>query len=270
MRKSKMIRQQKAARRRRLLYLKAWLPTITVAILFVAMAIPCLSYTVKGTEPFGAISEWKLLSNVWNTSRTALFGTGDFSEIELGFSRACFLSLLIAAALALISVGMSVWSTVGAIRYFQKPEEESRERAIYRTFFNRPLLFVYQLLMLPLIAFSRVIIWYYQDMMFYPTTLKLTFPDPLIIGAVLLVLWIVATVGMRQWERSMGLDPFAASRPVEEEVEEEVEAPLFSNEEEKKIYEMQEKTREEQLERIRKLLSHDDADEQEHKESSDQ
>ena len=270
MKKSNLLRQQKTARHRRLLYLKAYLPTITVAILLVVMAIPCLSYTVRGVQSFGAISEWRLLSNVWNTSRTALFGTGDFSEIELGFSRACFLSLLISAALALISVGMSVWSTVGAIRYFQKPEEETRERAIYRTFFNRPLLFVYQLLVLPLIAFSRVIVWYYQDMMFYPTTLKITFPDPLIIGTVLLVLWLVATVAMRKWERSTGLDPFAASCPVEEEVEEEIEAPRFSNEEEKQVYEMQEKTRAEQLERIRKLLSHDDADDQEHKESSDQ
>lgn len=258
MSKAKTIRQQKEARRRVLLILKAWLPVATVLLLLVAMAIPALSYTVKGTGELDAISEWTLLSNTWKTSRAALFGTGDYSEIELGFSKACFAAVLISSILALISVGLLLWSAVGATRYFLRPNEENRERALYRTFFNRPLLFFYQLLLFPLLAFPRVIVWFYQDMMFYPTVLDLTFPEPLMIGAALLVLWVIATLAMRTWERNMGLDPFLSSRLAEEEEEEEKSEPEFLSEEDRKIYEMQEKTRAEQLEKIRKLLSQDE------------
>ncbi len=265
MSKAKKLWKKKEERRRTLLYIKAILPTLTVLFLLVAMAIPCLTYTVKGTGTLEPISEWTLLSNTWETSRLTLFGTGDASEQELGFSRACFLTVLISAILAILSVGLSVWSSVGAVRYLQHPEKETKERAIYRTFFNRPLLFFYQLLLLPLLSFPRIIVSFYDNMMFYPTTLKLSFPEPLMIGVGLLVLWIAFTVGMRKWERTMELDPFAdPHRPKEEDEEESAYEPKFLNEEEKKLYEMQEKSREEQLERIRRMFSHqeDEKDEE--------
>ena len=269
MSKAKTIRQQKTARRRTLLKLKAMLPAITVALLVLTMAIPCFSYTVKGPGTMDSSSEWTLLSNTWQTSRTALFGTGgDYSELERGFSQACFYTVLISSVLALISAGLSIWSSVGALRYFRDPSCENRERAIYRTFFNRPLVLLYQLLLLPLIAFPRVIVWYYQDMMFYPTTLKLTFPEPLMIGAALWILWIVATVSMREWEREMRLDPFADPHREAEPEEKEEYTPRFASAEEERLYEMKEQSRAEQLERIRQMLSRND--EEEHKESEEE
>ena len=264
MSKAKTIRQKKEARRRVLLYIKAWLPVLTVVLLIVAMAIPALQYTIMGLGQRAVISEWELLSNSWDTSRETLFGKGDASVQELGFSKACFWTVLISSILALISVGLSVWSSVGATRYFLYPKKENRERAIYRTFFNRPLLFVYQLLLLPLVAYPRIIVWYYQDMMFYPTVLDLTFPEPLIIFGVLLALWLSATVAMRKWERRMALDPFAdpLREKEKEEREEEAYEPQFSSEEEERIYEMQEKSREEQMAQIRKLFAKDENQDQ--------
>ena len=112
---------------------------------------------------------------------------------------------------------------------------------------------------------------FYDNMMFYPTTLALSFPEPLMIGAVLLLLWVGATVGMRKWERAMGLDPFAdPHRPKEEDEEEIVGEPNFLNEEEKKLYELQEKSREEQLERIRQMFSHMKEEENEENEENEE
>ncbi len=255
MSKAKTIRQKKEARRRVLLYIKAWLPVVTVVLLMVAMAIPALQYTIMGVGQREAISEWELLSNSWTTSRATLFGKGDFSVQELGFSKACFWTVLISSILSLVSVGLSVWSAVGATRYLSEPKREDKQSALWRTFFTRPLLFVYQLLLLPLVAFPRIIVWFYQDMMFYPTVLDLTFAEPLMIFGGLLVLWLVATLMMRKWERSMGLDPFADPLRERETEEEEAYVPQFSNEEEKKIYEMKEQSREEQMAEIRKLFS---------------
>ncbi|MBO5967737.1 MAG: hypothetical protein J6S14_04465 [Clostridia bacterium] len=258
MSKAKTIRQKKEARRRVLLILKAWLPVATVVLLLIAMAVPALQYTVKGAGQRDPISEWELLSNTWTTSRATVFGTKDYSIPEQGFAKACFLTVLISSILALISVGLSVWSSVGATRYFLDPKQENRERVVYRTFFNRPLLFLYQMLFLPLVAFPRVIVWYYQDMMFYPTVLDLTFPEPLMIFGALMVLWLVATLVMKKWERSMKLDPFADPHREKEEEKEEIYVPQFSNEEEKTLYEMYEKSREEQMAQIRKLFSGED------------
>lgn len=271
MSKAKKLQKKKEERRRTLLSVKALLPVVTVVLLLVAMAIPCFTYTVKGTGTLSPISEWTLLSNTWETSRAALFGTGDFTEQELGFSRACFLTVLISSILALVSVGLSVWSAVGAMRYLQKPEKEDKARALYRTFFNRPLLFFYQLLLLPLLAFPRIIVSFYANMMFYPTTLSLSFAEPLMIGAALLVLWVALTLGMKQWERELGLDPFAdPRRSKEEEDVDDYESQFLSdlNEEDKKVYEMQEKSREEQLARIRQMFSRQEDEEDEENEEN--
>ena len=67
----------------------------------------------------------------------------------------------------------------------------------------------------------------------------------------------------------MRLDPFAA--PEREKVEEKDEAdePLFESDEDRRIYEMQQQTRAEQLERIRRMLARDE-NVDEHKESSEE
>ena len=117
--------------------------------------------------------------------------------------------------------------------------------------------------MLPLLAFPRMMVFFYQKLLFYPTTLNLAFPEPLIIGIVLLILGVVMTLTVKKWETGMKLDVFADPRRREvaketDEVDEVHEAPQFESEAEQKNYEMNEKMREEQRERIRKLLSRDD------------
>ena len=163
MSKATALRKKKEARRRVLLYIKAWLPTLIAVLILVAMAIPCFQYTyiasIEGIDRERvAISEWTLLSNTWSTSRMALFSGAYYDEAEIGFSRACFVTVLISAVLALISIGFSVWSSVGATRFLRHPQRQDTERALYLAFFNRPLLLVYQLLWLPLLAFPRIIV----------------------------------------------------------------------------------------------------------------
>ena len=266
MSKAKTQRQRKEARRRALIYVKAWLPTLTVVLIMIAMFIPCLRYTVAGAPTKEVISEAELISSTWTTLRDALFGGGDWENRELGFSKASFYTMLVSVMLFVISAAMAVWASVGATRYYTNPKRGGKEHAIYRTFFSRPLIFGYQLLMLPLLAFPRMMVFFYKELLFYPTILNLTFPEPLIIGIVLLVLGLVLTLTVKKWEMRMGLDVFADPRRREEteetdEVDEVYEAPRFETEAEQKNYEMNEKMREEQLERIRKLLSRDDDNE---------
>lgn len=261
MRNQKRLRQRKEARCRALIYLKAWLPTITVVLLLVAMLIPCLRYTIAGTGTKEPISEATLLSNTWETTRGALFGDGKWQKTELGFAKASFYAMLVSVVLFGLSAAMSVWASVGATRYYLNPRREGKEYAVYRTFFSRPLLFGYQLLMLPLLAFPRIIVLFYQELLFYPTILNLTFPEPLIIGILLLILNLSLTLAAKKWERRMSLDVFASPKQKEEPDElENYEEPRFLSEEERQTYEMNEKVREEQMERIRKLLARDDED----------
>ena len=261
---AKTLRQRKEARRRALIYFKAWLPTLTVVLILVAMLLPCLRYTIAGTGTKEPISEATLLSNTWETTRGAIFGDGKWQKTELGFAKASFYTMLVSIVLFVISAAMSVWGSIGATRYYLNPRREGREHAIYRTFFSRPLLFGYQLLMLPLLAFPRIIVLFYQELLFYPTILNLTFPEPLIIGILLLILNLVLTLAAKKWERRMALDVFGSPKQTEEpdelETYEEVRALDELDEDEQKHYEMNERVRAEQMERIRKLLARDDED----------
>ncbi len=259
MSKAKTARQRKEARRRGLIYLKAWLPTLTVLLLLIAMLIPCLRYTVAGTGTKEPISEVTLLSNSFTTARGILFGEGDWEKNEIGYAKASFATVLVSIALFLVSAAMAIWASIGATRYYLNPERAGREHAIYRTFFNRPLLFVYQLLMLPLLAVPRLNVLYFQKLLGYPTILNLTFPEPIMIGIVLLILHLVLMNVTKKWERRMGLDAFAAPNFREEEESDEetedYEAPHFASDAERETYEMNERARAEQLERIRTMLS---------------
>ena len=270
MSKAKTIRQRKEARRRALIYIKAWFPVLTVALILIAMLIPCLHYTVAGSGTKEPISEMTLLSNTWSTARNALFGGGDWQRTELGFAKASFYTLLVSILLFIASVAMAIWASVGATRYYLNPKREGKEHTLYRTFFSRPLLFGYQLLMLPLLAFPRVIVSFYKNLLFYPTVLNLTFPEPLMIGVALLVLHLVLMVTSKKWETRLEMDVFADPRRASEAeqsdvLDEEYYAPHFENEVEKRQYEMNEKMREEQMERIRKLLSRNDEDDEQEK-----
>ena len=270
MSKAKTLRQSKEARRRALIYVKAWIPTMTVVLLLIAMFIPSLRYTVAGSPTKEVISESELLSNTWTTARQALFGGGEWQKTELGFAKASFYTMLLSIALFVISAAMSLWGSIGATRYYLNPKREGREHAVYRTFFSRPLIVGYQLLMLPLLAFPRMMVWFYSELLFYPTLLNLTFPEPLMIGIALLILEIVLTLTVKKWEMGMKLDVFEDPRRSQEneeidEMDAEREAPHFETEAEQKNYEMNEKMREEQLEKIRKLLSRDDEQDKEDK-----
>lgn len=261
---AKTARQRKEARRRALIYIKAWLPVITVVLLLIAMFVPCFRYTVAGTGTMETISEATLISNLWERARNVLFGGGSWKNNEIGFAKASFYTMLFSIALFVISAAMSLWGAIGATRYYRNPRRGGREHAIYRTFFSRPLLFGYQLLILPLIAFPRVMIFFYEKLLFYPTVLNLTLPEPLMLGIALLVLHLVLMLTAKKWEARMEMDAFAdpnASSKTEESdgLDVEDEAPSFFESENEQIpYEMSKKMREEELERIRKLLSRDD------------
>ena len=266
MSKAKNARQRKEARRRALIYIKAWMPVLTVVLVLIAMMIPCLRYTVAGTGTMEPISEMELLSNNWSATREALFGGGDWKKTDLGFAKVSFYTMLVSIVLFLLSAGMAIWASVGATLYYRNPKRAGGGHAVYRTFFSRPLIIIYQLLMLPLLAFPRMMVFFYKSLLFYPTILNLTFPEPLMIGAVLLIAHVALMITAKKWETRMQMDVFDDPRRAQKSEEsdaldEEREEVRFESEEEQKHYEMNEKMREEQLERIKKLLSRDDEQE---------
>ena len=248
------------------------LPVFAVLLMVVTLFIPCLRYTTAAQGTNEAISTAELIDNSWNQARVYLFGGGETVEEYASLLQAIFITLIVTCLLFTLGAVATVWIAVGAIRYIFAPEEWGTGRILYITLFpNRIVTVVLEALTLPLLAFPRLVVLFYDKLMNYTVLLNVTFLDPLVIGLILFGVTAAVTAATSFAEKRTGLDPFKkrelklkkAELPDEEEPEE--ESPVFKTEAERQYAEMNRRAKEEQAERIARLLRKEpDEEEREH------
>ena len=239
-------------------YLRYLLPILVVIGMIIAMLIPCLRYTTAQTGTNDTISGMELCRNTWDNVRSYLFGVAKQEADTLMFSKVTLAILISCLLLFLVGAVAAVWSSVGAFCYFRNPQSRGTGRILFVTLFpNRIVTVLLSALTLPLLAFPRILILCYEKILHVGVLLNVTFAEPLVIGAILFAVTVLVTLLTIPLERRLGMDPFqkTKTRVVVIEREEPVaETPVFETEAERRYYEMNQRAREEQAERIRKLL----------------
>ena len=253
--KKQLTIKQKNARASAWIRAKNLYPFLMILLILISLAIPCLRYTTaEGTNE--TISQWELMGNSWEQSRQYLFGGGEQTSGNMLFCRAV-LGTLIGFSLAFfVGAAALVFAAVGALCYMGTPMWQGTGRALYLTLFpNRVAVCLWGALMLPLLTFPRLLICFYQRYFYYKVLLNVTFVEPMVIGGVLFVLFLVSVIGFAKWEERMELSPFPKKKqrglpdPAAEESQEDESFTADPAEDE-----MTRRAREEQIERIRRLL----------------
>ena len=271
--KKQLTIKQKNARARGWILGKNLYPFLMILLICIALAIPCLRYTTADTGTNETISQWELMGNSWDQSRQYLFGGGEQTSGNVLFCRTV-LGTLIGFFLAFfVGAAALIFAAVGAIYYMVRPTWQGTGRALYLTLFpNRVAVCLWGALMLPILIFPRLLVFFYRRYFYYSVLLNVTFGEPMVIGGVLFVLFLALVIGFAKWEERTGLSPFPKKKQKGlPEVEEDAE-PTFSSADPMED-ELTARAREEQMERIRRLLDKtgevDDSEENEHRNERD-
>ena len=247
-------------KKRGLLLTRACLPPVFLTLMTVSLYIPCLRFTTADTGTGETISLAALLGNAWEQVREFLFGAEELSAANETFSWTVLILILVCVLLYLVGAVATVWSSVGAIHYASELKERGTARALYLTLFpNRIATCIWQGLVLPLLAFPRLLVLCYDRVLYYPVILHTTFPEPLLIGGALYVLSLILCVLSRKGEIALGISPYRVrERAFTKERAE-------KNKEESRLFstapatdtdsDIERSSREEQAERIRELLN---------------
>ena len=198
---------------KKLIYIRYIFPVALIVLSFLLMLVPCYSYTTADTGAQASISLCELLDNARVEVCKYLFETtGSRDAGTMAFSRTV-LGLLIGFSVLFATAAVaSVYVLISAIRYFKNPEDRSTARILFITFFpNRIVTFAVQALIFPMLAFPRIMVLLYENILQYHVTLSLSFPDPLILAFALYVASIVLSVMSASRETAQGMNPF--SRP---------------------------------------------------------
>ena len=239
------------------IYLRYLFPLLILLLIVIAMRIPCLQYTTADTGTNDAISAWELIANSFDQSRRVLFGTEEQTQANIAFSRTVLISLTVCVLLFLIGCAVAIWSVVMALRYARIPKDHSTARIAWITLVpNRVALCLWHLCLLPLPAFPRVLIVIYQSMMRYTVALDVTFAEPLIVAALLVLALAAITALLAPTERACGMDPFPnRKKPSSESDADEATPPSFATASEDPLTR---KAKEEQLAQIRRMFNDED------------
>ncbi len=255
-------RIKREARRRAWVSFRYLFPVLMIVLMLISMAIPCLRYTTADTGTNETISTFQLIENSWGQVRVYLFGTGEQTAENIAFSWTVLICLAVFVILFALGTAIAVWSAIGALRYLRNPEEKGMARTVFLTVLpNRFAVCAWQALLLLLPAFPRVLVLIYKKILMYSVILNVTFADPILICGILYGISIILAAVFQPLEYAWGMNPFRwreeSSRIEDDEVRTE-ETPVFTNEAERKYYEMNQQAREEQAERIRQLLLGDE------------
>ena len=242
-------------------YLRYILPPLFCLAALGTMFITCLQYaTVAGhNDP---ISSAELFSNSFEQVRDYLFSGGKIEAKQETFAYVLLAWLIASALLWVIGTASAVVTAVFAIRYMSYPDDKDPFTLGYIAVVpNRIVVCVLQGLTLPVLFLSRIIIPMY-GIMDVDVLLNVSAPEPWVFGLILYGISIVLSVISSFFEKKSGADLFKKRivrenrlATAREEEDEEEYTSMFST-----GGEMDEKTKEERAEMIRKLLKRDEND----------
>ena len=249
-----------------IVYLRYVLPIIFCVLMIVVTFIPCLRYSTTGGVN-ERISSAELFENSWDQVRDYLFSGGEKKPAEERFSQVMLVLLILLAVLFAIGVLSTVIVAYFAFRHISYPDRKNDvERMWFITIVpNRIAVCILQGLTLPLLFLSRMIAPLYDVIMNVDVLVDVNFPEPWVWGLILIAVSVVLSVVSAGIEKEAGVDVFKKrERTIVKTIEYESdddEKPHYKTDEERMYADMQRRSREEQAERIRKLLNKD-ADEE--------
>ena len=231
----------------------------------VLILIPCYRFiTPKGTMGTTSIAE--LMTNSWNMAREYLFGAGGendeqtvyFSKYVLGL----MLALLASFALGAVSV---IYTTVNGFAYFRGDCKESKRKALFITLVpNRVLLCIYHALLLPIFLFPMMMPSIYRGIL--TTYVEIVYsPFNLIFIALGLYLAMAVIIFLSAgYESDLGMNLFVRRKPFDGRAE--TTHTYDEDREARDEYEsMSQRAKDEQLERIKRLLNQNETEEEDDK-----
>lgn len=248
------------------IYFRYVFPIAASLAMLLLLLFPVYSYvTADGIK--SAVSASELISNSWQTVREYLFdGGSDKMRANTDFSATVLALIIGLAVLYVIGLASTVWTAVTAFRFFSHGETEDKSRILFSAVVpNRVLACIYQALTLPLLAFPRILPLLYKSILNYTVELSAVPFDMLWIAVTLWGVCVLLSILSARTERG-SLNVFARKKTPSldgegpRHAEEQVPEDVYS--------EMDRRAREEQAERIRRLLGGNMSD-AEAKENSD-
>ena len=245
--------------KQKLIYARYILPPVLILLILLLTFIPSYRY-VAGGEAREPISLSTLISNSWEESRETLFvkSQNDVKPQELVFSKTMLGIILGSGALYLIALAVAAWSAFVALKLFMSDDEDSAERSrtLFITFIpNRIVLTALEALALPMLAVPYIMPLVYAYTLGTRVGFTLAAPDGFIVLSAALVALCVLSALTAPYERRFDADVFKKREPFglakaedakEDEIEELSDEDLAF--------------KEEQAERIRRLLGKRDGE----------
>lgn len=248
--------------RKGFIYFRYILPILTPVIMLLLMHVPCYRFVTADAGLHQKISAWGLISNSWDTVRDYLFGNGEQVQVTADFAGTVFGLIILLTLLFCIGAGMAVYTAVAAFGYFKNGCKESRSRILFITLVpNRVILCVYYSLILPFIFFPRMLPALYNSILNYYIELICEPFDIIIVSAILFVATVAVIFVSARFEKLAQMNLFFKHKKQTEEDEETVEEE--DTDETDAYTAMDRRAREEQNERILRLLNKSKDNEQE-------
>lgn len=248
----------KKSTQRGFIYFRYVFPIAASLAMLLLLLFPVYSYvTADGIK--SAVSAGELISNSWQTVRQYLFdGGSDKLRANTDFSATVLALIIGLAVLYVIGFASTVWTAVTAFRFFSHGETEDKSRILFSAVVpNRVVACIYQALTLPLFAFPCILPLLYKSILNYTVKLSAMPFDMLWIAVMLWGVCVLFSVLSARMERG-GLNVFARKKATSLDAE----APRRAEAQvpEDAYSEMDGRAREEQAERIRRLLNGDMSD----------
>lgn len=261
----------KKSSRRGFIYFRYLLPIAAALIMLLLMLVPCYSYITADEGIKEAVSLGELITNSWNTSREYLFSGGEKYEATLAFSRA--LLIITAGFIFLFAVGLAaaLYSAACVFGYIRGGGRESKSRLVFVTVFpNRIVLCAAYALTLPVFLLPRIMPLLYKSFLAYHVELIASPFDIMLVAAALYAACVAVSAVSANLECLEQVNIFARGHADFEENSADTEgdkAEADTSAETEDRYElMSAKEKNEQLERILRMLDSYDADKEEKKE----
>ena len=236
------------------IYFRYLFPIFAAVIMLILTFVPCYRFVTQDGGIKQAISANELLSNSWDTVRSYLFGGQEQVQVTADFAGTLFGIIIVFCLLFAIGVASAVYAAVVAFRFFSEGGVESKRRILFVTIFpNRIALSVCYALTMPLIFLPKIMPWLYKSILNYRVELICQPFDVAWIDVALFVAVVAVIFVSAKYETLREMNVFVRYR-VEEE-DEQYEEQYGADEEADVFSEMDRKTREEQNERILRLLN---------------
>ena len=255
--------------RKGFIYFRYLFPIFVAVIMLALTFVPCYRFVTADTGIKQAISANELLSNSWETVRNYLFGGQEQVQVTADFAGTLFGVIIVLCLLFAVGLISAIYAAYVAFRFFADGCRESKKRILFITIFpNRIVLCISYALTLPLLFLPRIMPLLYDGILKYHVELICQPFDMAWIELALVVAVIAVTFISARYETLCEMNVFVRYR--DEEEEEEYEEQYATEESEDIFSEMDRKAREEQNERILRLLnktaeSDGESDEQENK-----